>query len=369
MRILMISQSYPSEQHKHSYGFVHSRSKIYQKFGNSVKVFVPSVLKFGEYKFEGVDVAIGPYAYLRETLENFDPDAIAVHAPTRSMGRELPPALKTRRFVTWFHGSEVLLATFHNYHAPWDLTTRVKSLVYGDPSKIFIIRSLIKQSAAVVYVSEWMKKMAERYTFMKLPASFVIPNPIDTDLFRCTERDRQSMYRGLSVRSLEWKYGVDIAVKAYSNLKETDLTVLGNGSLKAYLLRLAEKSRSNVHFRYESVEHNKMPSVYAEFGYFVAPSRTEAQGVAMCEAMACGLPVVATNVGGIPEFVKNGVNGLLVAPENPYELRKAIKRLLTDPALYKKLSEGATSSVKENLSHQRIYELERAVLTLCLQNS
>jgi len=114
----------------------------------------------------------------------------------------------------------------------------------------------------------------------------------------------------------------------------------------------------------EEIEHEKLPMVYNQFGYFVAPSRTEAQGVAMCEAMACGLPVIATRTGGIPEFVEDGFNGLLVEPENPLKLRKAIKTLVLNRELYKHLSKNAVSSVKNNLSHLAIYRKEYEVLKL-----
>jgi len=108
-----------------------------------------------------------------------------------------------------------------------------------------------------------------------------------------------------------------------------------------------------------------MPELFAKYGYFVAPSRTEAQGVAMCEAIACGLPVIATNVGGIPEFVKNGINGMLVPSENPKALRKAIKQLLADEQLYNTLSENGAKYAKENLSHKEIYKKECSVFKMC----
>jgi glycosyltransferase involved in cell wall biosynthesis len=108
-----------------------------------------------------------------------------------------------------------------------------------------------------------------------------------------------------------------------------------------------------------------MPELYDRFGYFVAPSRVEAQGVAMCEAMACGLPVIATNVGGIPEFVKNEENGLLIPPENPHVLREAVTHLLSSKQLYSTISEQAAKSVKEKLSSDIIYAKEYALLKAC----
>jgi len=118
----------------------------------------------------------------------------------------------------------------------------------------------------------------------------------------------------------------------------------------------------------KNIEHNEMPQFFSGFGYFVAPSRTEAQGVAMCEAMACGLPVIATNVGGIPEFVKNGINGILVPPENAHALRKGIRKLLNDMQLYDSLSENGSKFVEKKLSNKRIYNIEHKIFKLCQEN-
>ena len=104
-----------------------------------------------------------------------------------------------------------------------------------------------------------------------------------------------------------------------------------------------------------------MPKFYGKFGYFVAPSRLEAQGLSMCEAMSCGLPVVASKAGGIPEFVKDGVNGFLVPSLKPTLFAEAIRRLLSDQQQYSTLALGARRFAVNFLSHNRIYELEKSV--------
>lgn len=366
MRILIISPFYSKEKTS-AFTFVHARAKIYRKFGHKVKVFVPSRKTF-QYEFEGINVCRGPQEVHRALLREFDPDIVAVHSPRYTMGKNpLKMWDETRAhapIVMWIHGNEALINAFHHYFAPWEIKGKTRNIL-GGTLKIAILRFLILKSNAVIYVSEWMKKMAEYYLLFRHPFSFVIPNPVDTNLFNCVKRETKVRHKGLSVREFGWKYGLDIAIRAYSRLRETSLTILGRGLLETYMRNLAKKCESNVSFLNKHIDHNEMPELYAKFGYFVASSRTEAQGVAMCEAMACGLPVIATNVGGIPEFVKNGENGLLVPRENPYSLRQAIKHLLSDEHLYDKLSESSARFVKDYLSHEIIYKKEYRVLKIC----
>lgn len=366
MRILMISPSY-SEEKKVAYTFVHARAKVYQKFGNKVKAFVPSKSTY-TYEFEGIEVCRGTDKTYKALLKEFGPEVVAIHSPRYTMSKNpmkmLDETSKQAPIVMWIHGIEALVNACHHYFPPWKVKAKIKNIL-GGALKITILRFLIPKASAVVYVSKWMKNMAELYSLFKHPYSFIIPNPIDTTLFTYTKKGMQKRNKGISVRALGWKYGVDIAIKAYSNLRETSLTILGTGSLETYMRNLAKKCRSNVSFLKTHIEHNKMPELYSKYGYFVAPSRTEAQGVAMCEAIACGLPTIATNVGGIPEFVKNGINGILVPPENPKALRKAVKQLLTDEQLYNVLSENGAKYAKKNLSHEEIYKKEYDVFKMC----
>jgi glycosyltransferase involved in cell wall biosynthesis len=83
---------------------------------------------------------------------------------------------------------------------------------------------------------------------------------------------------------------------------------------------------------------------------FVLPSHREALPIALLEAMSVGLPVVATRVGGVPEIIQEGANGLLVPPANPSSLRASLDRLLTDPDLGVRLAQAGRSHVRAHFT-------------------
>ena len=89
---------------------------------------------------------------------------------------------------------------------------------------------------------------------------------------------------------------------------------------------------------------------------FVLPSRTEAMGRVLIEAMACKKPIVASNVDGIPTIVKNDFNGLLFESENVDDLAEKIDRLLGNKDLAKKLAENGYIYAQTQLSEQKYVE-------------
>lgn len=365
VRILIIASAYPKPGNM-AYAFVHARAKIYMKKGHELEVFVPSKQN-AKYVVEGARVTSGNIESYKDCLESFDPDVAALHSPFYLNIRSHVKRLSERGtpIAVWIHGSEAIFhASLSGYVAPWEIKEKFESVIF-DPLKLVLLRQLFLKSDAVVFVSRWMQTYTERCLSFKHPFSVVIPNPVDMELFSYKRKDFGNAREGIAVRGLGWKYGLDVAIRAYSSLDKTHLTIVGSGTMENYLRDLAQKCRSNVSFVTDSVSHDKMPELYDRFGYFVAPSRVEAQGVAMCEAMACGLPVIATNVGGIPEFVKNEENGLLIPPENPQVLREAVTHLLSSKQLYSTLSEQAAKSVKEKLSSDIIYAKEYALLKAC----
>jgi glycosyltransferase involved in cell wall biosynthesis len=93
--------------------------------------------------------------------------------------------------------------------------------------------------------------------------------------------------------------------------------------------------------------------LYSSLDLLVVPSLEEQIPIAMLEAMACGLPIVATDVGGIPECITDGVEGLLVPPANPASLALAISKLLENGQLREQLAQAGRRRIAEQFSRER----------------
>jgi glycosyltransferase involved in cell wall biosynthesis len=104
-----------------------------------------------------------------------------------------------------------------------------------------------------------------------------------------------------------------------------------------------------------------VPGLMAAMDVVVVPSLSEAQSRVVPEAFAMRKPVIASRVGGLPELVQDGVTGLLVPPDDPPALAKAILRLLDDPALRQKLAHAGHQKACADLSFDRMMEKTLAV--------
>jgi glycosyltransferase involved in cell wall biosynthesis len=124
------------------------------------------------------------------------------------------------------------------------------------------------------------------------------------------------------------------------------LLVIGEGSLREALEDQARRLGilGSVIF---TGRRDDVPAVIAALDVAVLPSYREAQGVSLLEAMALAKPIVASRVGGIPEFVEDGVTGLLVEPRDPAALAGAIVRVLRDHALGETLGRNGRALVRE----------------------
>lgn len=112
----------------------------------------------------------------------------------------------------------------------------------------------------------------------------------------------------------------------------------GHGPLRSYhefLVRKLGVSRNVIFTGY--IPHNEVPNYYAACDVSVIPSIIEAFGVVAVEAMACGKPVVGSNVGGIAEVIEDGIDGLLAKPKDPKDLAEKILCLFENPDMMKKM--------------------------------
>jgi glycosyltransferase involved in cell wall biosynthesis len=120
------------------------------------------------------------------------------------------------------------------------------------------------------------------------------------------------------------------------------VVLIGTGPLEGELRELAARLGIDSHVLFTGMRDDVF-ELLCGFDVFVLSSRFEGLPIAMLEAMAAHVPPVATRVGGVPEVIANGANGLLVDPGDPTSLALAVARVLDDPALGERLGDAAAA--------------------------
>jgi len=183
---------------------------------------------------------------------------------------------------------------------------------------------------------------------------------INTDRFRpdasVRRQVRQTMGIGdefvaATVAFLIKAKGIDIAIKALAQLPEdVVLWVVGEGPERGNLEALARQLGLERRARFLGPKRNVEPILQAADCALCPSVWAEAAGLVNLEALACGLPVVASRIGGIPDLVDDGRTGFLFTPGDPQELAAQLRRLVSDAPLRRRMSEAARSEAVERFS-------------------
>ena len=237
-------------------------------------------------------------------------DADVVHA--HWIPSSLPALLTRCPVVLQLWGSDVALAR----RAPW------------------VFRPLVRRARVVVCASRELARQA-----VDLGARDVRLIPTGVELpGRVGEPDEPP--HALYVGRLSEEKGVRELAQATEGLP---LVVVGDGPLRELFPQATG-----------FVAHDELGAYYERAAVLVAPSRREGYGMAAREAMAHGRPVVATNVGGLPDAVENGATGLLVPPGDVAALRAALVRLLADQELRQRLGGAARDRARAFSSQEEV---------------
>lgn len=197
-----------------------------------------------------------------------------------------------------------------------------------------MIRWAARQAAGLVTVSAALK---ERLVALGTEPDriHVLRNGVDLDRFRPVDRAAARKALGLrrttllSVGNLVPLKGHDLAIRAVGRLPEAELLIAGAGPQEAELRRLAEVERVMDRVRFLGrVPHESLREIYGAADVLVLASSREGWPNVLLEAMACGTPVVATRVGGIPECVAAPEAGELVDERSAEAIAAAVRRLL-----------------------------------------
>jgi glycosyltransferase involved in cell wall biosynthesis len=201
------------------------------------------------------------------------------------------------------------------------------------------VRRSLRAATMRVTPSTFLQRVFERHGI----DAEVIPNIIDLSRFKPrAAQDHGDAPHLIVVRNLERLYDIATALRALVIVREryprARMTVAGSGPEHETLVRLARDVgvADAVHFT-GRVEHAQVPAIYAQADVALNPSLADNMPNSVLEAYASGVPVVSTNVGGVPDIVVDGVSGLLVPPGDPAAMALAVVRLLDDRNLAARL--------------------------------
>jgi phosphatidylinositol alpha-mannosyltransferase len=282
--------------------------------------------------YRGTVAPIAPLAFrrTRAVLGEVRPDVVHVHEP-------LTPSASM--FAALADAAPVV-ATVHAY-----LDRSIAMEVAGP-----ILRRVWRHVTVGVAVSDAAASFLRRV--VPDAALEIVPNGVDVSAFSSAEprTDLSGGRRILWVNRLDAQKGFPVALAAFSKvlveIPDATFIVVGEGKDRESLRLLTEQAFARVDMR-GAIENVEVPAYHTGCEVFVASAvGQESFGIAVVEAMAAGIPVVASDIPGYREVLTDGVEGLLVPPRDPEALAAGLVRILREPELAARLGEAGRARAR-----------------------
>ncbi len=299
--------------------------------------------------FEHPPYSVALAAAIHDVAVHHELDLVHVHyaiphATSAWMAREMLLPGRAPKVVTTLHGTDITLTGKH-------------------PSLHSITRFSIQKSDGITAVSRFLRDETEASFGVNGGRIQVIPNFIDTQRYR---RDRKPCHRAtlapggekilMHISNLRPVKRVEEVIRVFAGVRsegEARLVMVGDGPDRPRAQALADALgvADDVLFL---GKHTPVEELLACADLFLLPSESESFGLAALEAMACGTPVVATRVGGVPEVVVDGETGFLHDLDDTEGMAASACRLLGDDGLWSRFSEAGQRVAREEFSAARI---------------
>lgn len=208
----------------------------------------------------------------------------------------------------------------------------------------------------VIAISEAVKKHLMIDFYVPAEKIALVPNGINIKQFKVSSKRTDIKHTdrtvGIIARLSTIKghsYLIDAMVQVLEEFSNARLFIFGQGNIKYELIKQAKKLKIDDKIFFLPAVSNTA-EILQEVDIFVMPSLQEGLGLSILEAQACSVPVIASNVGGIPSIVKHDVTGLLVPPKDSSALAGAIMRLMEDRELAIRLGQRARYEVENKFN-------------------
>lgn len=245
--------------------------------------------------------------------------------------------------------------------------------------------------AASFFASQfrWVQPTLARTSLVVVPSGFlaaifaehgvktvIVPNIIDLSRFKAAEGRERGCHL-IVTRNLEDIYDVPTALRAFAMIRrvhpQAQLTVAGSGPKLDELRQLCVELKIEDAVRFTGrLDNEDIAGLYREADILLNPSLADNMPISLLEAMASGVPIVSTNVGGIPYLVEHGSSAMLVPPRRPDEMAECALRLLEDPDLAERLRAAGLEVARRYtwpIVRERLFDAYGAALVMGLGRS
>ncbi len=307
----------------------------------NVHVHLVSVVEYPLFKYPPYTVALGSEMF--RITEQQDLNLLHVHyALPHSTAAFLARELTGKPYVATLHGSDV-------------------TILGSDASYMPVNTLSLEKADAVTAVSNFIAKEAHESLGISREIN-VISNFVDSDRFFPAPCEDPEVIKGRDVvvthisnfrpvkRIGDLVYAMSIVTK---KAPEARLVLVGDGPERHNIEKLVNQLDLNRHVLFTGYRSD-VPHLMECADVVVLCSETESTPLTLLEGMSSGLPVVATEVGGIPEIVDDGVNGFLVPLKHPEAIAERILELNADPGIRKRLGDAARETVMERYTIDKI---------------
>jgi N-acetyl-alpha-D-glucosaminyl L-malate synthase BshA len=259
------------------------------------------------------------------------------HATSAYLAKEILRAQGARlpRIVVTLHGTDI-------------------TLVGNDPSIRATNRFSLLRSDGLTVPSAFLRQAAYDNLHLADTPIEVIPNFVDTDHFRpahspffAESRRPPVLIHSSNFRPIKRVADVVHILAAVRKQVPATLILVGDGPERAATEALCKKLELDSAVRFLGMQLD-VQKVLQDSDVFLLPSVTEGFGLAALEALSCGVPVVASRVGGVPEVVEDGKSGLLCEAGDVEQMAAAVLRILRDAPLHRRMSQAARRSALQN---------------------
>lgn len=306
-----------------------------------------------DLKISNTPIAIRWFWVIRKFLKETKPDIINVHSPVPGIGDITALFSRTEQLLVTYHLGSMRKGSF------------IPDCVIWIYEYIFLPRMLCK-ARRIIVASETVR---EDFLSAYKHKSTVISPGVDSDFFNPEPNQKADRPTILFVANLDsaTRKGLDTMLHSLVEVKkyvpDVQLIVVGDGSEKIRYVNMAATLNlgDSVHFT-GALSGTNLRDVYRSAHVFCLPTKNDSFGMVIAEAMSSGLPVVVSNVGDIPRFVKNNTSGFVLEPSDSAGFAQKLTDILVEPTLQRNMGGAGRNFVTENLDWSLKFKQYRTVV-------